>query len=55
MSLIEYNEASIKNIMIKSCEENVFKWLIEPNHQLLGMDGGENHHSFHNSMSQDGL
>ena len=52
MPLNEYNEASIKKIMIKSCEENVFKWLIEHNHKLLGTDGGENHHSFHSSMSK---
>ena len=55
MPLIEYKEASIINITIKSCEENVFKWLIEYNHRFLGTDRRENHHSFHSSMSQDGL
>ena len=55
MPLIEYKEASIMNITIKSCEENVFKWLIEHNHLFLGTYRRENHHSFHSSMSQNGL
>ena len=55
MPLIEYKEASIMNITIKSCEDNVFKQPIEHNHQFLGTDGGENHHYFHSSMSQAGL
>ena len=54
MPLIEYKEASIINITIKSCEDNVFKWLIEHNHRFLGTNRVENHHSFRSSMSQVG-
>ena len=33
MLVIEYKEASIMNITIKSCEDNVFKWLIKHNNR----------------------